>query len=213
MIRHLFTLLCFSTLELLPKVVLFISSPVFLLCWISLCSKNIFSKLCFHFLVLSCHLLYIFLLLRLLFPSFPSFLSFPNSHLLFFFTYIHLLPYSSSSTFTIITDFTSFATSSPSLPSPYYRALSLKQMKTLGVLSHPGFLLALYQTLGRKAAIYHGCRAQTMWPESIEAVINLKHTGGHVSVCAGKGQETFSIMFIVTGVHTAYRAWLKSRAN
>lgn len=150
-------------------------------------------------------------------PSF-SFLSLISlisklSSPLFFFTYIHLLPYSSSSTFTIITDFTSFATSSPSLPSPYYRALSLKQMKTLGVLSHPGFLLALYQTLGRKAAIYHGCRAQTMWPESIEAVINLKHTGGHVSVCAGKGQETFSIMFIVTGVHTAYRAWLKSRAN
>ena len=37
--------------------------------------------------------------------------------------------------------------------------------------------------------------------------------GGHVSVCAGKGQETFSTVFIVTGLQMAHRVWLKSRAN
>lgn len=82
----------------------------------------------------------------------------------------------------IITDFTSFATSSPSLPSPCYTALpQLNRWKTQlsSVLSHPCFLLAFYKTPGhRKAAIYHGRGATPRDTKAFEAVINLKHVGG-----------------------------------
>ncbi len=49
--------------------------------------------------------------------------------------------------------------------------------------------------------------------KGIEAVINLKHMGGHVSVCAGRGQKTLSIMFMVTGLQMANSVWLKARVN
>lgn len=82
----------------------------------------------------------------------------------------------------IITDFTSSATSSPSLPSPCYTALQqLNRWKTQlsSVLSHPCFLLAFYKTPGhRKAAIYHGRGATPRDTKAFEAVINLKHVGG-----------------------------------
>lgn len=146
MIQHLFTLLCWSTLQLLPKVFFFISCFFFLLCCFTLCSINtfsfIFSKLYFHSASTSCPFMSTTLHISSTLPSFSSstlifHLFFPCTSSTFFPTAAPLLSPSSPI-------FTSFATSSPSLASPCYTALSQEQMKTLGVLPHPGFLLAFF---------------------------------------------------------------------
>ena len=143
---------------------------------------SFFSQLPFLLQVESSHVSFFFPLC-FLFPSFGSSLSFFPffSRLLSIHPPFHLHPLSPRFPL-IITDFTSFATSSTSLPSPCYTALpQLNRWKTQlsSVLSHPCFLLAFYKTPGhRKAAIYHGRETTPRDTKAFEAVINLKHVGG-----------------------------------
>lgn len=53
-------------------------------------------------------------------------------------------------------------------------------------------LLPNYRTL--KASHLSQLQGYTTWPKTIEAVINLKTHGGHVSLSEGKGQEILSTL-------------------